>query len=248
VTGMVIADRPSPNHDARARAVDLLVIHYTGMEPAERALAWLCDPQSKVSAHYLIDQQGAVTRMVAEDRRAWHAGVAWWRVGPNESDDVNSRSIGIELANPGHEFGYEDFPEPQLAALIELATGILGRHAIAPRNVVAHSDVAPGRKIDPGERFPWPRLADAGIGFWPDDWTSPGAMGANIDLADTLAAIGYPVAQAGLAACTDAFCRHWHPQAIGPDGEPITGEETLADTRNRAAALLAQLAADPALS
>lgn len=239
---MPMTERPSPNHDDRRHPVDMLVIHYTGMEPAERAIAWLCDPASKVSAHYLVDQAGAVTRMVAEERRAWHAGVSWWR----GRDDINSRSIGIELANPGHDFGYDDFPEPQIAALIELAQGIVARHAIAPRNVVGHSDVAPGRKIDPGERFPWAALADAGLGIRPaPDAAAPGALAEEGDLADMLAAIGYPVAEAGLEPCIDAFRRHWVPATVA--GKEIHGSADAA-VRRAAAALLARLVAAPALS
>ena len=238
--------RPSPNHDVRRGAVDMLVIHYTGMEPAGRAIDWLCDPASKVSAHYLIDRAGAVTAMVAEDRRAWHAGVAWWR----GQGDINSRSIGIELANPGHDYGYDGFPDAQVAALTELAQGIVARHAIAPRNIVGHSDIAPGRKIDPGERFPWRVLAAAGLGIWPDpDATPPpGALATQADLADTLAAIGYPVAEAGLAACRDAFRRHYCPETI-TQGAAIHGDDAADPTIRRAAAtLLARLVAELALS
>jgi N-acetylmuramoyl-L-alanine amidase len=239
---MPITEHLSPNHDDRRQPVDMLVIHYTGMEPAGRAVAWLCDPASKVSAHYLIDRAGAVTRMVAEERRAWHAGVSWWR----GRDDINSRSIGIELANPGHDFGYDDFPEPQIAALIDLAQGIVARHAIAPRNVVGHSDIAPGRKIDPGERFPWAALAGAGLGIRPDsDAAAPGRLAEAGDLADMLAAIGYPVAEAGLEPCIDAFRRHWCPATV--TGKDIHGAAD-AIVRRAAAALLARLVADPALS
>jgi N-acetylmuramoyl-L-alanine amidase len=234
---MLITDRPSPNHDERRAPVDMLVIHYTGMPgPAEDAVARLRDPAAKVSAHYLIDRAGAVTRMVPEERRAWHAGVAWWR----GHDDVNSRSVGIELANPGHDHGYTDFADAQIAALIELARGIVARHAIPPRNVVGHADIAPGRKVDPGERFPWRRLADRGLGVWPSAALPPARLAEQADLADTLAAIGYPVAQAGLGPCLDAFQRRYRPAAV-------TGAAD-AETRALAAALLARLAAVPALS
>jgi N-acetylmuramoyl-L-alanine amidase len=237
--------RASPNHDARRVPIDMLVIHYTGMEPAGRAIDWLCDPASKVSAHYLIDRDGAVTAMVAEERRAWHAGIAWWR----GHADINARSVGIELANPGHDFGYDDFPAAQIAALIGLARGIVARHAVPPRNIVGHSDIAPGRKIDPGERFPWRALADAGLGVWPDpDATPPpGALAAAADLADTLAAIGYPVAEAGLPACRDAFRRRYCPDTV--TGAAIHGDAADDPAIRRAAAtLLARLVAEPALS
>lgn len=157
--------RPSPNHDARRAGlgVDLLLIHYTGTARAEESLERLCDPVERLSAHYLIDETGTVYALVAEDRRAWHAGVSWWA---GESD-INGCSIGIELANPGHEFGYRPFPEAQMAALEALAPDILARHAIPPRRVLGHSDVAPARKKDPGELFDWARLAARGIGLWP---------------------------------------------------------------------------------
>ena len=166
---MTMRDHPSPNHDARPAggAVDMLVLHYTGMETAAAALDRLLDPAAKVSAHYMIDEDGTVLRLVDEARRAWHAGVASWR----GATDVNARSIGIELVNPGHEFGYRPFPGAQMAALIDLARDILARHPIPARNVVGHSDVAPERKQDPGEMFDWRALAEAGVGLWP--WDAP---------------------------------------------------------------------------
>lgn len=163
-------DHPSPNHDARGAApVDMLVLHYTGMPTGAAALARMCDPEAKVSAHYMIEEDGRVFHLVPEDRRAWHAGVSCWR----GHRDVNARSIGIELVNPGHEFGYRDFPAAQIDALAALAHGILARHPIPARNVVGHSDVAPARKTDPGERFPWQRLAALGIGLWPAQMPVP---------------------------------------------------------------------------
>ena len=160
-----IVDCPSPNHDARPEGgiIDMLVLHYTGMKTAEEALARLCDPAAKVSAHYTIDRDGRVYAHVPEERRAWHAGVSYWAGAPN----VNGRSVGIELVNPGHEFGYVPFADKQIASLIDLADGILARHRIVPARVLGHSDVAPGRKTDPGELFPWKHLADFGIGAWP---------------------------------------------------------------------------------
>ncbi len=153
--------RPSPSFDTRPEGtrIDMLVLHYTGMDSAEAALARLLDPGVEVSAHYLIDEDGHVVRLVEECWRAWHAGVASWR----GSADINARSIGIELVNPGHEFGYRPFPKAQMAALIELAGDILARFPEIPaRNVVAHSDVAPTRKMDPGELFDWRLVARRG--------------------------------------------------------------------------------------
>jgi N-acetylmuramoyl-L-alanine amidase len=154
----------SPNFDSRRdQAVDMLVLHYTDMPTAAEALAHLCKPESKVSSHYLIAEDGEVFALVDEGARAWHAGESFWR----GASSVNSRSIGIELANPGHSHGYTPFPEAQMIALIDLCHGILGRHMIAARNVVGHSDVAFLRKQDPGELLDWPRLARAAIGVFP---------------------------------------------------------------------------------
>ena len=190
----------SPNFDARpvGGAVDMLVLHYTGMRSCAEALARLCDPAAKVSAHYLLDEDGSLYSLVAEDCRAWHAGVSFWR----GHTDINARSIGIELVNPGHEFGYRPFPEVQMVALIDLCRGILARHPIPPRNVVGHADVAPRRKRDPGELFDWRQLAAAGIGMWPE-----GTAGGVDDLAVSLAAIGYETVDlpATVAAFRDRF-------------------------------------------
>lgn len=156
----------SPNQEPRpvGIAIDTLVLHYTGMKSAKAALARLCDPEAKVSAHYLVDEDGAVFLLVPEEKRAWHAGTSSWRGESN----INDRSIGIELVNPGHEFGYRPFPEKQMAALIPLLREILARHPIPQCRVLGHSDVAPGRKSDPGELFDWHRLAESGIGLWPE--------------------------------------------------------------------------------
>jgi len=197
-------DRPSPNHGPRAGAIDMLVLHYTGMRSVEEALERLCSPTAAVSAHYLVGEDGMVWRLVDEDRRAWHAGVSSWR----GQRDVNGASIGIELANPGHEFGYRAFPETQMAALEALARGILARHAIPARNVVGHSDVAPARKQDPGELFDWPRLARAGIGLWPAA-SFPSAPTPD-EAARLLAAIGYAT-DAAAEAVLAAFQRHFRP-------------------------------------
>lgn len=159
-----LVECPSPNHDARDADVDMLVLHYTGMKTADEALARLTDPAAKVSAHYTIGRDGRVYRHVPEDRRAWHAGVSYWAGARN----INSRSIGIELVNPGHEFGYIPFTDEQIAALIDIAQEIIARHAIPPARVVGHSDVAPARKEDPGELFPWKTLSEYGLGLWPE--------------------------------------------------------------------------------
>jgi N-acetylmuramoyl-L-alanine amidase len=155
--GMI--DAPSPNFNDRALPVSMLVLHYTGMEDAASAIAWLRNPESKVSCHYLVAEDGQVVRMVDEEKRAWHAGRSWWR----GVTDVNSASFGIEIVNPGHEFGYRPFPEPQMSALIPLVADIVRRHGIRPPYVVGHSDIAPERKEDPGELFDWQRLAKLGL-------------------------------------------------------------------------------------
>lgn len=162
MAGPVLEAAPSPNHGPRTGegGVSMLVLHYTGMPSEEGAIAWLRSPESQVSCHYVVREDGRILALVPEDRRAWHAGRSAWR----GITDVNSRSIGIEICNPGHEFGYRPFPEVQIGAVIGLCRDVLGRHAIAGRDIVAHSDIAPSRKEDPGELFPWDRLAAAGIG------------------------------------------------------------------------------------
>ena len=197
--------RPSPNHDERpaGQQVDILMLHYTGMPSAEASLARLCDPAAKVSAHYLIEEDGTVWQLVDEARRAWHAGLGSWA----GAADINARSIGIELQNPGHEFGYRMFPEPQMQALIELAQGILARHPIPPARVLGHSDTAPTRKEDPGELFDWQRLARAGIGLWPD--LGPSMSG---DWQGLMARYGYDLRDP--EAALRAFRRHFEPEAL----------------------------------
>ena len=222
-----ITDYPSPNQDDRpdGTVVDMLLLHYTGMQSAAAALQRLCDPAAEVSVHYLIGEDGGVLGLVPEDRRAWHAGVGAWR----GATDLNARSIGIELVNPGHEFGYRPFPEPQMAALETLATEIIARHAIAPARVLGHSDVAPARKQDPGELFDWARLAGRGVGLWPAaDFTisanapalAPGAQGAAVvGLKLALAVIGYPIEGGGVydpdtVTVVAAFQRHFRPAQV----------------------------------
>jgi N-acetylmuramoyl-L-alanine amidase len=198
----------SANFDARppGTAIDMLVLHYTGMPTAAAALSRLTDAAAKVSTHYLIDEDGTVCQLVDERQRAWHAGVAFWR----GRTDINARSIGIELVNPGHEFGYRPFPALQMAATIELSEDIVRRHRIPARNVVGHSDVAPARKTDPGELFDWRRLAAAGVGLWPGE--------SDCDLADDeavrrmLAAFGYDTGD--LALALTAFQRHFRPTGV----------------------------------
>jgi len=229
-----VIDRPSPNHEPRPDGceIDILVLHYTGMQSAEAALERLCDPAAKVSAHYLIDEDGTVFRLVDERRRAWHAGVACWR----GARDVNDRSIGIELVNPGHEFGYRAFPEPQMLSLRGLARDILGRHAIPPRNVVGHSDVAPTRKQDPGELFDWARLARWGIGLWPphEEQPEPQPDRAVEEIQIMLARYGYDCAVDGALndaarAVIAAFQRHFRPRRVDGrlDGETVRRLELL---------------------
>lgn len=224
---LALIDRPSPNHGPRpaGAVIDMLLLHYTGMPTAEAALARLCDPGAEVSAHYVVDEDGRCYRLVAEDRRAWHAGESIWA----GSRDINGRSIGIELVNPGHEFGYRDFTEAQMAALESLARDILARHPIPPHRVLGHSDVAPERKQDPGECFDWARLARAGVGLWPDDGfdlsphapvLSPGSSGpAVINLQLALSRFGYGVEGTGLydpttEAIVRAFQRHFRPRRL----------------------------------
>lgn len=219
-----VIDAPSPNHDARPPGVpiDVLVLHYTGMRTGEEALARLRDPAARVSSHWLIEEDGRVFALVPEERRAWHAGVSFWRGRAL----LNDRSLGIEIVNPGHDWGYRPFPEPQIAATIALCHDILARYSIRPIDVVAHSDVAPDRKRDPGELFPWARLAAAGVGVWPGEAPAavdevppltPGETGDGVRaLRATLRRIGYRVAPEGgvdeaLTTVLTAFQRHWAP-------------------------------------
>ncbi|SDM33999.1 N-acetylmuramoyl-L-alanine amidase [Maricaulis salignorans] len=149
---------PSPNFNERKLPISLIVLHYTGMENGAVALERMRDPAAEVSAHYMVEEDGRIFQLVDEDKRAWHAGVSCWR----GETDINSSSIGVEIVNGGHDFGLPDFPAVQIAAVIELVKDIMGRHGIGPEGVVGHSDIAPGRKQDPGEKFPWERLAAAG--------------------------------------------------------------------------------------
>jgi N-acetylmuramoyl-L-alanine amidase len=206
--------RPSPNFNERPVPVDMLIMHYTGMTSAEGAILALTDGEGprRVSAHYTLDEDGTVYAHVAEEMRAWHAGVSWWQ----GRDDVNSRSVGIEIVNPGHEWGYRAFPKAQIDALIVLAKGIVARHGIPARNVVGHSDIAPGRKIDPGELFPWKRLAGHGIGVWPRRGRAA-VQHDEASLAAALRTIGYgvpPEVDVALPVIVAEFQRHWRPSKV----------------------------------
>jgi N-acetylmuramoyl-L-alanine amidase len=217
---------PSPNHGERAegRRPDMILLHYTGMQDAKAALALLTTGGSQVSAHYFVFEDGRIVQMVEESRRAWHAGVSIWA----GETDINSCSIGIEIANPGHDFGYPDFPAGQIAAVTALCRSILTRHTVPAVRVLAHSDVAPARKQDPGEKFPWRTLADSGVGHWvkPPPVTEEGAVLALDDRGDAVAAMqkslaeyGYGIAANGVYdAATQqvvtAFQRHFRPARV----------------------------------
>ncbi len=210
-----LIDTPSPNFDERALPVSILVLHYTGMADATSAIARLCDPEAAVSCHYLVAEDGRILRMVPEEKRAWHAGHSYWR----GLTDVNSASIGIEIVNPGHELGYPPFPEEQIDALIMLVADIKTRHGITRGNIVGHSDIAPGRKRDPGELFPWSRLAKHRLALprptrnlMDPNWSDAGFLLA-------LERFGYDVSDP--LAATVAFQRRYRPELM--DGE-IDGE------------------------
>jgi N-acetylmuramoyl-L-alanine amidase len=243
----VVAEvRPSPNHGERKGGImpNMLVLHYTGMADNEAALRLLASPAGEVSAHYVVLQDGYIIQMVAEDRRAWHAGAAYWA---GESD-INSCSIGIEIANPGHDHSYPDFPRRQIAALIALCRSIYTRYKIAPDRVLAHSDVAPARKQDPGEKFPWRLLADSGIGLWvkPAPLNLPGPIFVLGDTDPTieetqklLARFCYGVSPSGYFDGTTrdavaAFQRHFRPARVDGilDISTLTTLKTLVSERD----------------
>lgn len=217
--------RASPNFEPRCegRVPDMLVLHYTGLESCDAALDWLTREESKVSAHYLVDLQGRIIQMVSEAMRAWHAGQSHWA----GETDLNSCSIGIEIHNPGHDFDYPEFPDAQMGAVESLCLDILDRHLIPPARVVAHSDIAPVRKRDPGERFDWARLARAGIGLWvaPTPISDDAGLGlgdeseAVAELQRSLRDLGYGVEITstygkGLAQTVEAFQRHYRPSRV----------------------------------
>ena len=199
---------PSPNWDERKLPIQMIVLHYTGMADAAAALARLIDPEAKVSSHYLVAEDGEIVSLVAEDKRAWHAGQSYWR----GIEDVNSASIGIELVNPGHDLGYRPFPEAQMEALVVLMGEIVARHGITRGNIVGHSDVAPERKLDPGELFDWERLARLRLALprphkylIDPHWTDGGFLLA-------LERFGYSVADR--PAAVRAFQRRYRPDVI----------------------------------
>ncbi len=221
--GAILA--PSPNWGPRrdGRRPDLLLLHYTGMKTARGALDWLRAPESEVSSHYVVFEDGTVYQLVAEDRRAWHAGRSFWR----GDTDINSASIGVEIVNPGHDGGYPAFTEAQVEAVIALCGDCVRRWDIAPERVLAHSDVAPARKADPGEKFPWERLHAAGIGHWvaPGEirsgrYLQQGESGRPIEALQSLLALyGYQVDIDGrfdeaTAAAVRAFQRHFRPSRV----------------------------------
>lgn len=221
---MVSRVAPAKNAEARRNGARpaLLILHYTGMSSAEKAIDWLAKAESKVSCHYVIDEHGRITQLVPEKLRAWHAGVSYWK----GETDINSHSIGIEIQNPGHSDGYPDFPPAQIKAVIALARDILQRNKISPQLVLAHSDVAIGRKIDPGEKFPWARLAREGVGHWVrpapirdgDDGLGTGARDEMVGAAQRLLAhLGYNIVisgeiDAGTSKAIRAFQLHFRPR------------------------------------
>ena len=226
---MDFIDAPSPNFDARRGPPDMVVLHYTGMQTGEAALARLRDAEAKVSSHYVVEEDGRIFRLVPEERRAWHAGRSFWK----GERDCNAVSVGVEIVNPGHEFGYRPFPEVQIAAVIDLLDGIRERWTIPDGRIVGHSDVAPDRKQDPGELFPWRTLAEAGHGLWAEPAAAPGApLGVGDEgpgvfaLQAGLTRLGYDSAPSGrfedeTATIVTAFQRHWRPRQVDglADGE-----------------------------
>ena len=213
----------SPNHSERKSAIDMIVLHYTGMTSGEEALARLTDPASHVSSHYLVDEDGRIDQLVPEAQRAWHAGLSSWK----GVTDINSCSIGIEIVNPGHDYGYRDFPAGQIDAVIGLCRDIVARRNIPAARVLAHSDVAPARKQDPGEKFPWDRLAAAGIGLWAEPsplregtTLKPDDRGPQVaELQRALARFGYAADITHLydkptAEIVTAFQRHFRPARV----------------------------------
>lgn len=217
--------RASPNFGSRRdnQRPTILLLHYTGMETGIGAENWLADTRSGVSAHYLVHEDGRIVQMVRESDRAWHAGKGCWA----GEADVNSASIGVEIVNPGHFLGHPDFPDRQIDAVIALSRGVIARHGLRPDRVLAHSDIAPGRKIDPGEKFPWARLAAAGVGHYvePTPPTGGGSFGAGARgrpveaLQSLLGVYGYDCPATGVfdqrtRIVVEAFQRHFRPALV----------------------------------
>ncbi|MCO5065383.1 MAG: N-acetylmuramoyl-L-alanine amidase [Rhizobiaceae bacterium] len=228
----------SPNFGPRAngQAPDMILLHYTGMETGLGAEEWLCNPASEVSSHYLVHEDGRVIQMVREADRAWHAGKSFWR----GVTDINSCSVGVEIVNPGHAFGYRDFPEAQMASVISLCCGIVARYAMRPERVLAHSDVAPGRKVDPGEKFDWRRLARHGLGHFVEPEPirigpvlKPGDRGIRVQtLQSMLGMYGYSVEismefDRQTQSVVTAFQRHFRPALIDGLVDRSTGATLL---------------------
>ena len=230
---MSFIQAPSPNFDARVRPPDMIVLHYTGMATGEAALERMRDPEAKVSAHYMVEEDGRIFSLVPEERRAWHAGQGAWQ----GETDVNAVSIGIEIVNPGHEWGYRAFPDVQIDTVIALLADIRSRWTIADDRILGHSDVAPSRKTDPGELFPWKRLAEAGHGLWFEPAAEriaalgpplgPGDEGLGVHVLQAgLHRFGYEPAPSGVydedtRIVVEAFQRHWRPEKVDgvADGE-----------------------------
>ncbi|EFO31062.1 N-acetylmuramoyl-L-alanine amidase AmiD [Roseibium sp. TrichSKD4] len=224
-TGVPARLRPSPNHGERVGggSIDMLILHYTGMETAEAALQRLCDPRAEVSAHYVVEEGGSILQCVPEARRAWHAGRSYWK----GTTDINSRSIGIEIVNRGYDYDYPEFPDVQIEAVCDLCADIVERHEIKPWRVLAHSDIAPDRKLDPGEKFPWGRLAAKGVGLYVEPevtgrgiFMQEGESGQPVEaLQSMLAIFGYRMEVTGQFDATtrlavEAFQRHYRPEQV----------------------------------
>lgn len=214
---MKIDDKLSPNHDDRKGIKpSLIILHYTGMQTDIEVYKKFRDPDSKVSSHYTVDEEGSVHRHVDEERRAWHAGASFWQ----GETDINAHSVGIEIVNPGHEWGYRPFTGPQMKVLVPLCKEIMQRWDMEPESVLAHSDVAPARKQDPGEFFPWKDLAAHGVGVWPDESEEDALKAAAMNVERALHDFGYDP-RVKLRDKLTAFQRHWVPEAFheGHQGE-----------------------------
>ena len=218
--GLTPAEFSSPNFNDRPKDIvpNILVIHYTGMQSLDQALQRLMSSNSQVSAHYLISRKGEIFKLVSEEKRAWHAGVSYWR----GETDINSYSIGIELENPGHEFGYSKFPKSQMSVLTELCVELINKYSISPENIVGHSDIAPRRKKDPGELFDWKSLAKKGVGLWPEPILNKITLES---FEKSLNDFGYEIVD--LRSTITAFQRHYLPDKVSGISDATT-QKTLA--------------------